>query len=38
MLTLKTTLKTATTVRAASDSVLLNFERPADQSESLIHI
>lgn len=28
------TLKTATTVRAASDSVLLNFERPADQSEA----
>ena len=28
------TLKTATTVRAASDSVLLNFERPADQSET----
>lgn len=27
------TLKTAKTVRAASDSVLLNFERPADQSE-----
>lgn len=27
-------LKTATTVKAASDSVLLNFERPADQSES----
>lgn len=27
-------LKTATTVRAASDSVLLNFERPADQSEA----
>ena len=38
------TLKTATTVRAASDSVLLKFERPADMSEaaqkrlSLIHI
>lgn len=29
------TLKTATTVRAASDSVLLNFERPADQSEAV---
>ena len=28
------TLKTAKTVRAASDSVLLNFERPADQSEA----
>ena len=28
-------LKTATTVRAASDSVLLNFERPADQSEAV---
>lgn len=28
------TLKTAITVRAASDSVLLNFERPADQSEA----
>lgn len=27
-------LKTATTVKTASDSVLLNFERPADQSES----
>ena len=29
------TLKTATTVRVASDSVLLNFERPADQSEAV---
>lgn len=29
------TLKTATSVRAASDSVLLNFERPADQSEAV---
>lgn len=29
------TLKTATSVRVASDSVLLNFERPADQSESV---
>lgn len=28
------TLKTAKTVRAASDSVLVNFERPADQSEA----
>ena len=28
-------LKTATTVRAASDSVLLNYERPADQSEAV---
>lgn len=28
------TLKTAKTVRAASDSVLLNFERPADQSDA----
>lgn len=28
------TLKTATTVRAASDSVLLKFERPADMSEA----
>lgn len=28
-------LKTATTVRQASDSVLLDFERPADQSESV---
>ena len=27
-------LKSATTVRAASDAVLLKFERPADQSES----
>lgn len=27
-------LKTAKTVRAASDSVLVNFERPADQSEA----
>lgn len=27
-------LKTATTVRAASDAVLLQFERPADQSEA----
>ena len=27
-------LKTATTVRAASDAVLLQFERPADQSET----
>ena len=29
------TLKTATAVRTASDSVLLNFERPADQSEAV---
>jgi len=29
-----TTLKTATSVRAASDAVLLQFERPADQSEA----
>jgi LysM repeat protein len=29
------TLKTAKTVKAASDSVLLNFERPADQSEAV---
>lgn len=29
------TLKTATVVRTASDSVLLNFERPADQSEAV---
>ena len=28
-------LTTATTVRAASDAVLLNFERPADQSEAV---
>lgn len=28
-------LKTATTIRAASDAVLLQFERPADQSESV---
>src|SRR5699024_10306434 len=28
------TLKTATTVRAASDSVLLKYERPADMSEA----
>lgn len=28
-------LKTATTVKAASDSVLLNYERPADQSEAV---
>lgn len=28
------TLKTATSVRAASDAVLLQFERPADQSEA----
>ncbi len=28
-------LKTATSVRAASDSVLLNYERPADQSEAV---
>lgn len=28
-------LKTAATVRAASDSVLLNYERPADQSEAV---
>lgn len=30
-----TTLKTATSVREASDAVLLKFERPADQSESV---
>lgn len=29
-----TTLKTTTSVRAASDAVLLQFERPADQSEA----
>lgn len=29
------TLKTAGSVRAASDSVLLNYERPADQSEAV---
>ena len=29
-----TTLKTATSVRAASDAVMLQFERPADQSET----
>lgn len=29
------TLKTATAVKTASDSVLLNFERPADQSEAV---
>lgn len=29
-----TTLKTATTVKAASDAVLVQFERPADQSEA----
>lgn len=29
------TLKTVTTVKAASDSVLLNFERPADQSDAV---
>lgn len=28
-------LKTATTVKAASDSVLLNYERPADQSDGV---
>lgn len=28
-------LKAATTVKAASDSVLLNYERPADQSEAV---
>lgn len=28
-------LKSATTVRSASDSVLVNFERPADQSETV---
>lgn len=28
-------LKTATTVKAASDSVLLNYERPADQSNTV---
>lgn len=32
--TVITALKTATTVRAASDIVLLNYERPADQSEA----
>lgn len=30
-----TTLKSATTVRAASDTVLMKFERPADQSSSV---
>ena len=30
-----TTLKSATSVRAASDAVLLQFERPADQSEAV---
>lgn len=29
------TLKTTTSVKAASDSVLLNFERPADQSDTV---
>lgn len=29
------TLKTASTVKAASDSVLLNFERPANQSDAV---
>lgn len=33
--TVLATLKTAASVRAASDSVLLNFERPADQSETV---
>lgn len=33
--TVLATLKTATTVKAASDSVLLNYERPADQSEAV---
>ena len=32
--TVLATLKTATSVRAASDAVLLQFERPADQSEA----
>lgn len=32
--TLLSTLKTATSVKAASDRVLLDFERPADQSEA----
>ena len=33
--TVLATLKAATTVKAASDSVLLNYERPADQSEAV---
>ena len=33
--TVLATLKTATSVRAASDAVLLQFERPADQSEAV---
>ena len=33
--TVLATLKVATTVKAASDSVLLNYERPADQSEAV---
>lgn len=33
--TVLSTLKSATSVKAASDSVLLNFERPADQSDSV---
>ena len=33
--TVLATLKTATGVRAASDAVLLQFERPADQSEAV---
>lgn len=33
--TVLATLKAASTVKAASDSVLLNYERPADQSEAV---
>lgn len=33
--TVLSVLKTATTVKAASDSVLLNYERPADQSDAV---
>ena len=33
--TVLATLKAATTVKAASDSILLNYERPADQSEAV---
>ena len=33
--TVLATLKAAATVKAASDSVLLNYERPADQSEAV---
>lgn len=33
--TVLATLKAAATVKAASDSILLNYERPADQSEAV---